>query len=142
MLLWIWVVSLIVNLGVLGYMQRSQFDMPNPPSGLYKPIYLLYEQVGALYSVFLTTMLSLAFAHQRRRQHSERVPGSWSWRGFYLALALSLAWNGAFIYYVCLCAFTPDLDYQSLGETLQQIPGHYAWIVNPVVGFYFGSEHA
>jgi hypothetical protein len=135
-LLFIWVISFIVSLIVIGYVQIYQFAVPDPP----KSIHALWEQVLALYSVFLTTMLSLAYARQTRPAPDVKLFASWGWPGFGLALGLSLAWNVGFVFCVCRFAFTPHLDVTSLSEILQQFFGSSAWVVNPFVGFYFGFE--
>jgi hypothetical protein len=141
-LVWIWVPSFVASLAVVGYMQVVQFAVPNPPADLYKSIYTLYGEVVAFYSAFLTTMLTIAYARQSRPARAGAGVTRRSHHLFVLALFLSLAWNAAFIFFVCLSAFTDRLDVPSLTETLQQWFGRCAWLINPVVGFYFASEKA
>jgi len=131
-LLGIWALCFVVTFIVVVYIDALQFATP-------KSVYALFEQIVAFYSAFLTPMLALAYARKARSVVSE-TRRSWRAPGFILALVLSLAWNSVFVFYVCRCAFTDRLDVPSLTEALQQLFGRCAWLLNPIVGFYFGSE--
>jgi hypothetical protein len=135
-----WLVFLFFNIGLVAYAHIYQFAMPNLPQTLSNHVFAVYARILGLYGAFLTTMLSVQLARTRARpSRASSVVRATSGR-FFTALLVSLAWNAWFVFYVVTFALTDKLDVISLDNTLQELFGRSAWLVSPVLGFYFGSD--
>lgn len=132
-----WTLCLIVSFGLLAYVDWTQYQSTQAPEGFREPIEQAYKDTFTAYAVYMTTMFGCIYA--RKKMAAPKADAGAA--GFVLALLVTLVWNGMFIFYTSRVAVFQNMTIQDLAGVRDMLT-KAAFLVNPFLGYYFGSADA